>query len=73
MLDPLTWNRHAIRGVDEEGENNTDEKLELYGQCQSLNYGVLPFVIPLGCLFCVIITMTAVTSWKLKDGKLGGP
>ena len=57
VVDPLTWHRVKING----------DPLETYGQCESINYGVIPFIIPLGFLFAVIIVMTAVIAWKLKD------
>lgn len=57
LLDPLVWRRNRV----------SDDPVETYGECQSVNYGVVPFVVPLAVLGATIIVMTAVISWKLKD------
>ena len=51
---------------DGEAKKNTDEQLETYGSCASVNYGIAPFLVPLGLLFALVIGLTAAFSWKLK-------
>jgi hypothetical protein len=60
VVHPLKWVRSVIN----------DDPLETFGQCQSQersDEGLLPYVIPLGILFSVIIAMTAVVAWRMKD------
>lgn len=64
-IDPLVWIREPISGFDD-GEKNTDEPLETYGECASPTYGVVPFIVPLGLLFAIAISLTAVFGWRLK-------
>jgi hypothetical protein len=66
-IDPLIWVRKPISGFDDEGKKNADEPLETYGHCSSIEYGILPFIIPLGCLFALVIALTIFYSWKMKD------
>ena len=67
IIDPLVWVREPVSGFNEDGEKNPDAPLETYGQCSSVNYGILPFIIPLGFLFALVIGLTAFFSWRLKE------
>jgi hypothetical protein len=60
VVDPFTWVRSEIN----------DDPLETFGECKSRDRaddGILPYIIPLGLLFFVITSMTAVVAWKMKD------
>lgn len=60
IVDPLTWSRKVT---------NRDEEAAWisYGECNSKDVGVLPFVIPLGFIIAISVFMTGAISWKLKD------
>jgi len=45
----------------------SEDPFETYGQCKSVQYGMLPFIIPLACLFAIVIVLTAVISYRLRD------
>ena len=60
VLDPLEWERYLL-------SSNPEVNWNSYGQCQSANLGVLPYVIPLAFLFAIIILMTLAISWKMKS------
>lgn len=65
-IDPLVWVRMPLTGFDDEGKKNPDEPLTTYGHCNSVNSGILPYVVPLLVLFAVVMGVTARFSWKLK-------
>jgi hypothetical protein len=65
VVDPLQWNRE-LQGERDDGELLEDPWVS-YGQCESAEKGVMPFVIPLAFLFAVIMLMTLSISWKMKD------
>jgi len=56
-IDPLVWDRVVVSTIP----------LETYGGCRSLKYSSLPFVISLGCLVGIVVAMTAVVAWKLRN------
>ena len=60
VTDPLHWVRSVINV----------QPLETWGECKvndSSDGGLLPFILPLGGLFAIIIAMTAVVAWRMKD------
>jgi hypothetical protein len=61
ILDPFHWERTLLN------DYYAEDPWESYGSCQSTKYGAIPFVIPLGLLFGIIIAMTLAISWKMKD------
>jgi hypothetical protein len=59
VVDPYMW----VRSVSNE------DPLETFGKCKSgdgAGDGLLPYIIPLGILFLVITSMTAVVAWRMK-------
>ena len=59
VVDPLVWDR-AVTSVG-------NEAYETFGQCSSVDNGILPFLVPLGVLIFLAVTTTAVFSWKLRN------
>ena len=55
-IDPLVWERKII-SVD---------PLETFGQCNSANHGILPFLLPLVMILVTAVLITASLSWKLR-------
>jgi gamma-aminobutyric acid type B receptor len=55
VVDPLKWVRSKIN----------DDPFETFGECQNDN--ILPYVILLSVIFFVIMAMTAVVAWRMKD------
>jgi hypothetical protein len=59
VVDPYMW----VRSV------SNNDPLETFGKCKSgdsVGDGLLPYIIPLGLLFIVITSMTAVVAWRMK-------
>jgi hypothetical protein len=56
LTDPYVWERKVTSRVP----------LETYGQCNSLNNGVLAFGMPLTVLIVVTVLIIAALSWKLR-------
>ena len=59
-MDPMMWIRENI-------DDDPEEAWVSYGQCNSPDIGVVPFVVPLALLFGIIIAMTLAISWKMRD------
>jgi gamma-aminobutyric acid type B receptor len=59
VLSPYEWERGVI--------STLKAPLETYGKCRSVPHGLLPFIVPLGCLLFMAVGITAFYSWKLKD------
>lgn len=58
IIDPATWVR--------EGINEKGQPYETYGECRSVNYGNIPFYVPIVVLMSIAVTATAVFSFKLR-------
>ena len=57
-IDPATWVRVGISGKG--------LPYETYGECTSVKYGIMPFVVPIVVLMSIAVTATAVFSFKLR-------
>jgi 7 transmembrane sweet-taste receptor of 3 GCPR len=57
-IDPATWVRKGISGKG--------LPYETYGECTSVKYGIVPFVVPMVLLMSIAVSATAVFSFKLR-------
>ena len=58
VMDPVKWVR--------EGINEKGQPYETYGECNSVKYGMTPFLVPIFILMGITVTATVVFSFKLR-------
>jgi hypothetical protein len=58
IIDPVVWVRE---GISEKGL-----PYETFGECTSVKYGIIPFVVPIVVLMSIAVVATAVFSFKLR-------